>query len=157
MPSFRRPSRPRRWAKWFGLGACVILVSTWLFSAIVWMEWQRPGATSPPRILLSAGCIRWSSYLSEPPHSALGFRASWPTIGHSIADELGLCLFHFDSTLVIVPLWPFIVFTMTIASVLWWHDRRPPRGHCQACGYDLTGNESGTCPECGTSVGEAAA
>ena len=29
---------------------------------------------------------------------------------------------------------------------------RPPPGHCQNCGYDLTGNVSGVCPECGTSV-----
>ncbi len=26
--------------------------------------------------------------------------------------------------------------------------RRSP-GHCNRCGYDLTGNVSGTCPECG--------
>ncbi|UCG15461.1 MAG: hypothetical protein JSV19_09200 [Phycisphaerales bacterium] len=24
-----------------------------------------------------------------------------------------------------------------------------PRGHCQSCGYNLTGNVSGVCPECG--------
>lgn len=30
--------------------------------------------------------------------------------------------------------------------------RKPPLGHCQKCGYDLTGNESGTCPECGTKI-----
>ena len=35
--------------------------------------------------------------------------------------------------------------------------RRYPRGHCQKCGYDLTGNPSGTCPECGSSVPEPAA
>jgi hypothetical protein len=28
--------------------------------------------------------------------------------------------------------------------------RRRARGHCAVCGYDLTGNESGVCPECGT-------
>ena len=27
--------------------------------------------------------------------------------------------------------------------------REYPSGHCQSCGYDLTGNESGRCPECG--------
>ena len=27
--------------------------------------------------------------------------------------------------------------------------RRRKRGQCINCGYDLTGNESGTCPECG--------
>jgi len=28
--------------------------------------------------------------------------------------------------------------------------RRRSRGQCVACGYDLTGNLSGVCPECGT-------
>lgn len=28
---------------------------------------------------------------------------------------------------------------------------KPPR-HCRNCGYNLTGNESGVCPECGTSL-----
>ncbi len=27
-----------------------------------------------------------------------------------------------------------------------------PPGHCQTCGYNLTGNVSGVCPECGTPV-----
>jgi uncharacterized paraquat-inducible protein A len=27
---------------------------------------------------------------------------------------------------------------------------RQDRGLCAACGYDLTGNTSGVCPECGT-------
>ena len=30
------------------------------------------------------------------------------------------------------------------------HRRR--EGRCMTCGYDLTGNESGVCPECGTAV-----
>ena len=29
------------------------------------------------------------------------------------------------------------------------HRRRPRPGRCRRCGYDLTGNESGACPECG--------
>ena len=29
-------------------------------------------------------------------------------------------------------------------------DRRAATGHCPACGYNLTGNASGVCPECGT-------
>ncbi len=27
-----------------------------------------------------------------------------------------------------------------------------PRGHCAGCGYNLTGNVSGICPECGTPI-----
>ncbi len=32
----------------------------------------------------------------------------------------------------------------------WRRRQRKKRGHCFNCGYDLTGNESGVCPECGT-------
>ena len=30
--------------------------------------------------------------------------------------------------------------------------QRYRHGHCQKCGYDLTGNESGVCPECGMAI-----
>ena len=40
-----------------------------------------------------------------------------------------------------------------LTAFLWWRDRRiNPKGHCQKCGYDLTGNVSGRCPECGTEL-----
>jgi len=31
-------------------------------------------------------------------------------------------------------------------------DDRLRRGLCRSCGYDLTGNASGVCPECGTAA-----
>lgn len=37
------------------------------------------------------------------------------------------------------------------------HWRRRRRGGCLKCGYDLTGNVSGMCPECGSSIGCAVA
>jgi hypothetical protein len=30
--------------------------------------------------------------------------------------------------------------------------QKPPEGLCQKCGYNLTGNVSGMCPECGTKI-----
>ena len=51
-----------------------------------------------------------------------------------------------------VPLWCPLIVALLPAACLWWTDRRRPLpGHCP-CGYDLTGNESGTCPECGIEV-----
>ncbi len=37
-------------------------------------------------------------------------------------------------------------------SISWWRKRRFRPGQCSRCGYDLTGNVSGRCPECGASV-----
>jgi hypothetical protein len=34
----------------------------------------------------------------------------------------------------------------------WETKRRYPPGHCQECGYNLTGNVSGVCPECGAQI-----
>lgn len=45
-------------------------------------------------------------------------------------------------------LFPLVMVAIPIAF-LWHRDRRPPKGHCQKCGYNLTGNVSGVCPECG--------
>jgi len=49
------------------------------------------------------------------------------------------------------PLWIPFVFTALPTAYLFWRDRRHPPGHCQRCGYNLKGNESGVCPECGES------
>lgn len=51
-----------------------------------------------------------------------------------------------------VPLWlPFVV--VLISTAFFWHrDRRILPGHCRKCGYDLTGNVSGVCPECGERI-----
>lgn len=36
------------------------------------------------------------------------------------------------------------------------HNRRIPPWYCKSCGYNLTGNRSGVCPECGSVVPQAA-
>src|SRR5262245_7463958 len=48
------------------------------------------------------------------------------------------------------PLWvPFVVVLVVIAVEAHRRARKPKPGTCQACRYDLTGNTSGVCPECG--------
>ena len=55
------------------------------------------------------------------------------------------------------PLIDFLGTTFIIALAgLLWPFRRRRRGHCQICDYNLTGNESGRCPECGTDAVAAA-
>lgn len=37
-------------------------------------------------------------------------------------------------------------------GIMFLRRKGAPRGHCRACGYDLTGNVSGICPECGKPI-----
>ena len=53
-----------------------------------------------------------------------------------------------------VPLWLVGVIPLSVATPLWlrqWRRLRLPAGCCP-CGYNLTGNVSGRCPECGRLV-----
>jgi hypothetical protein len=41
--------------------------------------------------------------------------------------------------------------------IVWWVTRRPPIGRlspvlCRKCGYNLTSNTTGVCPECGNKL-----
>ena len=47
-----------------------------------------------------------------------------------------------------------LFFYASLATLFKWPGFRPPLkpNECRRCRYDLTGNESGTCPECGTPI-----
>jgi hypothetical protein len=44
---------------------------------------------------------------------------------------------------------PLVIFGLLTR---WCTPVRIPPGHCQKCGYNLTGNVSGVCPECGEKI-----
>ena len=55
----------------------------------------------------------------------------------------------------VVPQWivPAIFGALPAARMARWSRRRRAGGNaCRGCGYDLTGNASGVCPECGSDV-----
>ena len=68
-----------------------------------------------------------------------------------------LRMFAFDSINLFVPLWfPFILFSAYPTVAFYRHPLRRWRwrrkGLCPKCGYNLTGNESGVCSECGSPI-----
>jgi|GEM_PF-3505448 len=55
----------------------------------------------------------------------------------------------YGHTIILASGWPcLLVALLSILIII--KLRGYPRGHCQACGYNLTNNTTGTCPECGT-------
>ena len=61
--------------------------------------------------------------------------------------------------IVIVPLWILVVLFGVMPAIwlvkflrAYQVSHRIKQGCCTACGYDLAGNVSGVCPECGTAV-----
>ena len=53
--------------------------------------------------------------------------------------------FHLAIAAALIPM-TYVIFTQLR------HFSRRKHGRCLICGYDLTGNESHTCPECGTPI-----
>ncbi len=148
----RKRSRVRRILKWAGLIGCVLIVMAWGVSLRWWVA--RVGSNTivglrdgnvlvyrdgdPPWI--GGG---WDAIVASPGVYRYGF--FWPIVWLRPLPLLSQ---------VHLPCWlPLIVLAIPTA-ILWHRDcrRRIPPGHCQKCGYDLTGNESGLCWECGTTI-----
>jgi hypothetical protein len=55
---------------------------------------------------------------------------------------------------ILVPLWVLTLASGLLPAIrglqMWLAKRRKVPGHCPVCSYNLTGNLSGACPECGT-------
>lgn len=93
------------------------------------------------------------------------FRSCWWPPSLQAADYVGLEVDLSDSPVwrytvsfdfgrgfnIEIPLWVPILFLVLPATWLSYLAFRPARrGHCQNCEYDLRGNTTGRCPECGT-------
>ncbi len=153
----RRPSRLRRIAKWIGLGACVAILCLWAISFwfIIYYDElsQFPPSLWHGRVRFLTPIRGWGSFSMKPlSHfaSVIGPRTWWDKIDlkwpgtWAIGPGMG--------RIWNIPLWmPFAAVAIPTA-ILWRRDRRPLKGHCLHCGYNLTGNESGVCPECATPV-----
>jgi len=90
-----------------------------------------------------------------PPPTKGSFYQTWRA--WSISGITVYCGQNWLYDLVLVPLWvPFILFSIYPAIAFirspYRRYRRRKKGLCLKCGYNLTGNVSGVCPECGEKI-----
>jgi len=172
----RKRSGPRRALKRSCACVSVLVIALWLVSTFVATGFE--GFSSA--IGLSHGEVCLGTQKQPPPGYMKGRLVRWPVQpgfiwlnwgwkqslwSKAISKPswgnwswlLGLTLPRRESDpgsrRVIMPLWlPFSLLFPTTVFFYWRDRRRRPPGHCRNCGYDLTGNVSGVCPECGTVI-----
>ena len=135
----------KRFLKRAGAAAFVITLLGIAVSLGVWsMVWiwsSRPLTV----ITLQDGCI----HLFQRPLVFDGLEFTWAFFEPPSFASSWQWLVTWEKSrfYVIVPLYPFALIAALVTIICWHHI---PPGHCQKCGYNLTGNMSGICPECGT-------
>ncbi len=152
----RRRSRAGRVSKWVGLIACVFVVGLFLLSTWRIVSWRGRQTNLVLRSWrIDVFWLNHDPSSEEREYWDREFRISKLYVSDGIVS-----LWWFDwarhpsgkQSRVNVPL-SFVFTALAIpTAILWRRDRRFRQGHCQQCGYNLTGNESGKCPECGTEV-----
>ena len=96
--------------------------------------------------------IQWT-HGSEQPWLA---QWRWTRMGFYYSDELSVKYASIPMTIVIIPMYALLAvfsvlpFLRVAAQIR--RRRRAARGECGNCGYNLTGNTSGVCPECGKPI-----
>ncbi|MBN1511055.1 MAG: hypothetical protein JXB13_03495 [Phycisphaerae bacterium] len=127
-----------------------------------------PDADPPPGEL----CVHCGKIVPLPVKeggNAKGwFAVLWPggeilawliVLGSASLLALGLCVGALVLFVVALVVWR-VYFPRRCPWCRQWQRaqavRRWKRGHCVNCGYNLTGNVSGVCPECGTPIAREA-
>jgi hypothetical protein len=141
----RRRRRVRRVAKWVGLVVCVLVAVCWVVN-FWWNFALMPGDTLVVGAVGGGFVVNWISGWNEQPIEVIIYKNEF---GFGWLPEMIISRSGGDTG---VPFWLVLSVFVPVTGVLWWRDRRRiPPGHCR-CGYDLTGNVSGRCPECGQEV-----
>ncbi len=163
--------RLRGMCKWSGVLCCALIVGLWVLSAFRAILWDRSSTARIRQLSVAAGYVQYLDvYLPQPVTRMKGnghapdvptAHLTWtiiplnPPIWNSfLSPSLGQSGPGF-----VCPLWiPLVLIALPTGS-LFWSDRhkRTRVGRCAMCGYDLTGNTSGTCPECGATTPARAA
>jgi hypothetical protein len=140
------PTTRHRRHKFLTLIVCVFLAAVWITTFFGYVAFGNKGTT----VVFGCGVlVVWTGFQMAPESgwvtSGTGFCTAWLPEYETLGNQPGAAGY-------VMPLWMPLVPLGVLTAWLWWRDRPLPAGHCQKCGYDLTGDVSGVCPECGTEV-----
>jgi hypothetical protein len=141
---------------WMSVAASVVVLAVWLASGwytlcvnyygVVVVDIERGCIT----VLKDLGSRRffWGTEFWWALRPARGSSLRW-TLPHTAQCAQSTCGIWGEINM---PLWS--LFLVAAVPMLLWvrRGRSHPPGHCAICGYDLTGNVSGVCSECGTAT-----
>ena len=132
------------------LGICGVLVAAGMI-VDEWMHWNSRNtlisaavAQADPASVTITDNIDYVTYEIKNPSSGI-LATKW------IQYEFGLPEMLIGDGVVFGALLALIAIVLRAIVVRRMGDRLK-EGHCYTCGYNLTGNESGACPECGDPV-----
>ena len=137
---------------WTGTTLCVLIAAAFVASAWWQVAVQVPRPNGPAFYLMSGSILivtdaMLTVVISSDTHSR-GLRQwnAWTFQRLGSKTRRGPTVIV---TYIEFPLWlPFLAVAVPTLLVLRFVPKFPSGG-CRRCGYDLTGNLSGTCPECG--------
>jgi hypothetical protein len=166
----RRGLRIRRWGKWICTMFAAIVAGIWLVSSYWEVRYSPQDHWDGPMFMFRNGMVYYFDWSVPPqkrePHRPLMADAGWRInyIGSRRSGFLqqnpqvpyfSIYADHHLTTAVNSSMTPFLIAITFIAIALWAMDA-PSRGRlCRCCRYDLTGNRSGICSECGTPISPA--
>jgi hypothetical protein len=146
--------------KWLGLVACILSLVAYLASTAFYAGFTdsqnftvrfKPGAVTffAPEQPVGAP-VEFEAWAGRYTNGVYLVRWRWP----STSESYDLCVRGRVWTL---PFWVACLAGAAVWGISVVGDRRQlVVGHCR-CGYDLTGNVSGRCPECGRALDSGAA
>ena len=151
-PDLIRRARLRRWARRAGTVLCIVIVLGSIASLYGYVAYFGPSGKVSNWVFAINSCalkVHFDPEWGLPPgfmgwhcRRASAVSADWaPRIVRNVPSQ--------GSFTVVVPFWVVLLAAGIPTAWLWRRDRRSPKGHCRKCGYNLTGNTSGVCPECG--------
>jgi len=160
--------RLRGITKWGGVTLCVLLFALWLASGWWWVMLNRYDSSRGTALKHAGWICRGQACLSIVRSSRDGpqLRIEWQLQGGRLRDGSlygppAPATWSGQIRRVVspdktqrfywIPLWlPFLFIALPTGYLLWSdHRRRMRAGCCEKCGYDLTGNTTGRCSECG--------